>query len=44
MTQTTLSSSAKGDVQNEIVALMQELPFDSLLMLREFGHFLHFQV
>ena len=44
MIQTTFSSPATGDIQDEIVALMQELPYDSLLMLREFGHFLHFQV
>jgi hypothetical protein len=44
MTQTTISSPVKGDIKDEIVALMQELPDDSLLMLREFGRFLWFQV
>lgn len=43
-TQTTFSSPTKGDVQDEIVALMQDLPYDSLLMLREFSHFLRFQI
>jgi hypothetical protein len=40
MTQTTLATPAKAIVQDEIVALMQELPDDSLLMLREFGRLL----
>jgi hypothetical protein len=49
MTQTTLSAPVretlqKETVRDEIVALMQELPDDSLLMLREFGRFLRFQV
>jgi hypothetical protein len=44
MTQSILTSPAKGNIQEEIVALAQELPYDSLLMLREFGRFLRFQI
>jgi hypothetical protein len=43
MTQTTISTPTKQTVQDEIALLAQELPYDSLITLREFGRFLHFQ-
>jgi hypothetical protein len=43
MALTTLPPVERSDVQAEIVLLLQDLPIDSLLMLREFGRFLRSQ-
>jgi hypothetical protein len=43
MIQYTIPTPTRQTVQDEIAILVQELPYDSLLTLREFGRFLRFQ-